>query len=457
MKKFVSLLVSAAIGTSAVSVTSVSAAGKTAAKEKTGMVVLGDSIASGYNVKGQVPYNYGTICGDYLGCDVSNYAVPTSDTEDLLAFIDGMTAAQKSNVADAEYIVVSIGGNDIAEYVAKRLLTYAAKKEDQKFLNEGYTADDIPEKPGFTAMMKMLNIKGEGGIVEYAGKGLSSTLEISNVIGSIGADISSTKSGNEGYIANKVIPNVQEISDRLKAINPDAKILVQNVYQPFQFEPTYIASTYGSTSTNARMINIIRAQVEVIMNAYDEGLKTVDGIDVVDVKAQFTSLDKEPSIAEPGHANYFIDIQTGSISTADIHPNQKGHLAIAAAVLEKIGKLHDDDGLLSKIYDGLSDKDKYPEIALGTYKKVAENEGIILGDVNNDTHVDSVDASQMLKEYTLISTGKTGTFDELQKKAGDLDENGAVDSVDASKVLSYYTYASNATGEIKSLKEYIKK
>lgn len=544
MKKIISVLVSSVIGASAIASMPGSAASKKAAKEKSGLIVLGDSIASGYTLKGQIPYNYGDICGDYLGCDVSNYAVSGDDTDDLLAFIDGMTTAQKSNVADAKYIVVSIGGNDIIEYISKRLLAFAATKTDYKFFNDGYTAADIPEKPSYSVLMKMLNFRGEGGIEEYAGKGMSSLLELSNVVGDIGADLSSTKGDNEGYIANTMIPKVQKVSDKLKAINPDAKIIVQNVYQPFQFEPTFVEANFGSTSNKARILNIVRYQLEAIMDAYTEGLQSVDGIDVVDVKAQFTSLNKEPSNSAPGYANYFVDIQTQRLSEADIHPNQKGHLAIAAAILDKIGELHDDKGLLSEVYNSLSDKGKYPEIALETYKKVAGKEAVIttsttstttttttttkkptttsttsttttsttkkttttsttstttsststtttttttkkpttssttttstttqpvtttttqpapklmLGDVNNDKHIDSVDASQLLREYALVSTGKTSIFDGDQKIAGDVDKNGMIDSVDASKVLSYYAYASNTTGIVKSLEEFLKK
>jgi lysophospholipase L1-like esterase len=521
MKKMISVLVSSVIGASAIASMPGSAASKKAAKEKSGLIVLGDSIASGYTVKGQIPYNYGDICGDYLGCDVSNYAVPGDDTDDLLAFIDGMTTAQKSNVADAKYIVVSIGGNDMIEYISKRLIAFAATKTDYKFFNDGYSANDIPEKITFGELMKILNIRGEGGIEEYAGKGMSSLLELSNVVGDIGADLSSTKGDNEGYIVNTVIPKVQKVSDKLKAINPDAKIIVQNVYQPFQFEPTFVETNFGSTSNKARILNIVRYQLEAIMDAYTEGLQSVDGIDVVDVKAQFTSLDKEPSNSAPGHANYFVDIQTQRLSEADIHPNQKGHLAIAAAILDKIGDLHDDKGLLSEVYNSLSDKGKYPEIALETYKKVAGKEAVVttsttsttttttttsttkkptttsttsttttsttkkptttsttttstttqpvtttttqpatklmLGDVNDDKHIDSVDASQLLREYALVSTAKTSIFDGDQKTAGDVDKNGMIDSVDASKVLSYYAYASNTSGVIKSLEEFLKK
>ncbi len=579
MKKFISVIVSAALGVSAIAAMPCSAEGTKAAK-KSGIVILGDSIASGYTVKGNVPYNYGDICGDYLGCDVYNYAVVGDNTDELLALIEGMNAEQKKNLSNAEYVVISIGGNDIGEYVARKFLEYAASKTDQKFLNDGYTLETIPAKPSISDLMKMINVKGEGGLVEFLSGSYSNALELNSLVSGISANLSYYDERNEGYIANKIIPNVKKAADEIKSVNPDARILVQNIYQPLQLEPTYIAKVYGTDSDKATMINLLRSKFETIMNSFDTELKSVDGIEVVDVKAEFTALDSKPTAKVPGHANYFIDIQTGSLETGDIHPNQKGHLAIAAAVLEKIGKLHDNSNLLRKVYSDISDKDKYPEIALATYKKVAGKEPVITtttttstttttkkpttstttstttttkkpttstttstttttkkpttstttsatttkkpttstttstttttkkpttstttstatttkkpttstttstakktttsltttsatttttttpaptvmyGDVNGDKHVDSVDASQILKEYAARSTGKTGSFTDAQVLAGDVDESGKVDSVDASKVLAYYAYLSNVTGEPKSLKDFINK
>ncbi len=68
------------------------------------------------------------------------------------------------------------------------------------------------------------------------------------------------------------------------------------------------------------------------------------------------------------------------------------------------------------------------------------------GDVNNDSIVDSVDASLILAEYALTSTGKTGSFNASQSKCADVDRSGTVDSVDASKVLAYYSYTSTHLG-----------
>jgi hypothetical protein len=220
-----------------------------------------------------------------------------------------------------------------------------------------------------------------------------------------------------------------------------------------------VEKTYGKQSNYATFISVLRGRCETLMNEYDTKLNAIDGIEVVDVKSQFTSQEKEVSTSAPGNASYFVDIQTGSLKTGDVHPNQKGHIAYAAAILEKIGRLHNDSGLLSQTFNGLSDKDSYPAIALATYKKVA-GEGtpeIALGDVTGDGKINAVDASNVLAEYARTSSGDgKGEFSDAQRKAADIDSNGKIDSLDASRILAYYAYTSTAKETPKSITEFIK-
>ena len=77
--------------------------------------------------------------------------------------------------------------------------------------------------------------------------------------------------------------------------------------------------------------------------------------------------------------------------------------------------------------------------------------------MNNDKHIDSVDASKVLAEYALLSSGKNGNFGEKENKAADVDQNGKTDSVDASKILAYYAYASANRENAVSLSEFLAK
>ena len=67
-------------------------------------------------------------------------------------------------------------------------------------------------------------------------------------------------------------------------------------------------------------------------------------------------------------------------------------------------------------------------------------EGGKLGDANLDGTVDAKDASKVLGEYALLSTGVAGTFTAQQTKNGDVNFDEKIDAKDASRILAYYSY-----------------
>ena len=82
---------------------------------------------------------------------------------------------------------------------------------------------------------------------------------------------------------------------------------------------------------------------------------------------------------------------------------------------------------------------------------------INLGDVNNDSLINAVDASIVLTYYAMMSTNQKGDLNDTQKKAADVDKNGDINAVDASYILSYYAYTSTTQDEIKkTLEEFLK-
>lgn len=79
--------------------------------------------------------------------------------------------------------------------------------------------------------------------------------------------------------------------------------------------------------------------------------------------------------------------------------------------------------------------------------------GALSGDVFADGRVDASDASLLLSEYSLLSTGETSTFTSEQTAAADVNSDGKIDSIDASLVLAYYSRIS--TGGYITIEEYI--
>lgn len=459
MKKALSVLLSTVIGASALCTFSCAAAESSTAENNSilnntvsaaqdgSIVIFGDSIAAGYGLDSDTEYNYGQICADYLGYSVDNYAVSGDTTFDLLNVISSLDDSQKNSVAESEIVIISIGGNDLMQYAAKKILVFAAEKN---LLKEGYTAENIPENPSITHLLLMLDTDA---LKDYANGGLVQMLELNTLLSDIAKNLRFGTSNYDGYIPKTIIPNIESAVEQIKQLNPDARIILQTIYQPLQFDPAYIEAEYGNDSSYTTMLGQIRSNFNDILYTFSDELYAIEGIEVADVFTEFTSLPDNvtPNAANPGYAYYFTDIQESGMNR-DFHPNQKGHLAIAATILRLIGDLHDDSGLLTQVFTGLNDASSYPAIALDTYKEVAGN--FMLGDVNFDLKVDARDASLVLKDYADTASGLDSSLSKYQQKAAAINDDDVIDARDASSLLRYYAFVSSG-GEL-SFEDFLK-
>lgn len=80
-----------------------------------------------------------------------------------------------------------------------------------------------------------------------------------------------------------------------------------------------------------------------------------------------------------------------------------------------------------------------------------------LGDVNGDSMVDAVDASEVLAEYARLSSQQESGFDEAQFAAADVNMDGFTDAVDASNILAYYAYMSVTDGTPMPIRAFLAK
>ena len=450
MKKMIAGIMAAAMTAAAVPAFSVSAADARTQKD---FVLFGDSIAAGVTRDGNVEYNYGDILADYYSGTASNYAVSGDDSDQMLAKIKALSADQKQAVKDAECVVISVGGNDMIYYGCRHMLNFFA---DNGLLNDGFTKDNIPERPSLTQMKDMIKIEGEGGVREYVSdinKGFLVVDEIRNVGLHLRYDM--PDEGYEGYIKNHIMKNISEAAAELKAINPNAKIVVQTVYQPLQISPDFISKSPKLKSYSV-VVNQLRVTLEDIMSEFKKQVvaqSKTDGFEVADVLVDFTSQESGVIKSEknPGHAAYFVDIENDELTEADVHPNQKGHLAIAANIIDVLGEKHDDGGILSDIYENLSDKASYPAAALAKYEAAAGS--WTLGDANFDGYIDARDGTKVLTGYAMSSVGKEG-FRYKEKIAADLNNDGVSDGRDATIILTYYAMAS--ANKATSFEEFLK-
>lgn len=83
------------------------------AKESGDYLIFGDSITTGYGLADKT-MRFATLVSNKLGIAERNYGVDGATSADLLAKINGSEEI-KRNIAGAEFISVSIGGNDLLD------------------------------------------------------------------------------------------------------------------------------------------------------------------------------------------------------------------------------------------------------------------------------------------------------------------------------------------------------
>lgn len=439
MKKIISSVISAVLLFSAASALPAFAESY---GDSVNITVLGDSIASGYGLTDE-EYNYGQIVADYLSGSVENYAVSGYDSAETLAQVRSFDSAQKAQLADSDIVIISTGANDMINYAASSLLDFA---ETNNLLKDGKTADDIPEKPSLQSLKELIdkdalfnftdsfaNIKSFNDRLTYIYQNITYT------------DANPNGANREQIIAKQIIPNINEIVSEIKTANPDARIVLQTVYNPLQLEASYeekMKANYGSTAYIQ-----FKVLFSNITAKYAESLKTVEGVEIADVLTDFSSTDENSQ----KYGWYFTNIQSGR-DKIDIHPTQAGHVAIAATILNTLGETREDGGLLSLTFNGLANADSYPTYALNEYKKAAGD--YCLGDVNADGSIDASDAALVLVQYAMLITEQPITISENQLKACELNNDNTVDSSDASVILRYYAF-SMTNGKGVSLKNFI--
>jgi len=211
----------------------------TAEEKKPVYVALGDSIAAGTGLRNAGKACYGAIVANTNGYEFVNHGVGGHRTADLIARLEEEKVS--ADVAKADIISISIGGNDFILSDMYKMLLDAWTRGDYTYMD---------------------------GIIE------------------------------------SIYENFGIIIAKIKALNPNAMLLVQTLYNP---ESTYKKDVYqaGTDKLNA---------------SYARYLKEHPGsFRIVDVAAAVKPQDK-------------------MIAVDHIHPNAKGHVTIAKAYLRVLAE-----------------------------------------------------------------------------------------------------------------------
>lgn len=250
------------------------------------ILMLGDSIASGYGLD-VADYNYGDYLGDYLGMTPISYAKPGQTTGELLELVNNEEV--QIDIPLASVICVSIGGNDLIDTV------------------EGY----------LNTLLETYNTTN----------GTSLTLkEYVKTVVAVDDDLQTTMIIKLTSLLNKAAntykTNIQQIEASLLEQNPDAKIVVQTVYNPINMENPVV----NGVDYSSKLKQIRKFASEQLLTLND-ALQQTEGLTYVDVNAAFKDTEWVYTNMDPSNGFWQMDV----------HPNALGHAVIAAEILNTLG------------------------------------------------------------------------------------------------------------------------
>ncbi len=228
------------------------------------VVVLGDSIASGYGLEGYVSGDNYSAVGSFgslisaESSEYSNFAVDGRTSSELLSAFDGDISAA---VSGCDKTVISIGGNDFLQPMVSAI--QSAVIENTELINSITEGELSPED-----IIPQISAK---------------ILEAADAV-----DISQTAD------------NINKIMGKIREVNPDGEIYILTVYNPFE-------SAEGMEDFSSMAVDKLSQLNGAIKNAADSS-----GAYVVDVYSAFL-----------GHANEYTNILK-----MDIHPSKDGHSVI---------------------------------------------------------------------------------------------------------------------------------
>ena len=281
--------------------------------ESISVVVLGDSIARGASLDNPENERYSALLAeklknDYKTVDIKNYGIDGQTGEELL---ESIKTAPAEGLADCDYIIVSIGGNNILQF----LTTLEGAEE--------FMAGISPEI--FANYFRYIIAE-----TEEEKQSLAYTCEaISKAFGTLNTTYASEQFELLIDSASKKLETeIPQIVAELKKINPNAEILIQTIYNPYRDMVVTLTDVPEILDMDANGESAVSK-----LNVPIRALADENGYTVIDVYAAF-----EESIKTLTYAG--LDISKASFSL-DPHPNEKGHELIAEVYYNYLTEKYD--------------------------------------------------------------------------------------------------------------------
>lgn len=262
-------------------------------------LALGDSISSGYGLDDKDTQSFVNIFAKTNGFEADDSLTHEGLTSsDLLNMIANGEAPAK--IAEADVISITIGGNDILE----ALYGYLANSYNNAYPDSGLTAADVQ------TILVGNDLEKKNALIEFA------------VIA-----VEDFPESNEASLAlQSFSANFSKIITSIKGANPDVRILVSNLYNPYAFIAKQLVGTDYQEMANA-MSAAFDTGASALGAAIGAGSMTGNYI-VADTYNAFDSATENPcnaSVTVVSAAPLVVDFNL------DFHPNAYGHALLANA------------------------------------------------------------------------------------------------------------------------------
>ena len=263
----------------------------TSAADQPSLLILGDSISSGDGLAaGECGYyDYVAEC---TGASLTNLAKSGSSTEDLLNLIDD--TANQDAIKKADIISISIGGNDLMQPTREYF--------------------DSLKQDGESIIQTLKRVAKEGDPVK--------------LMGNLTAKLRAPRQA--------AIANIPVIEEKLRALNPDAKIVMQTLYNPFEVKQSYLDER-GFSASDIKNYNTFMTYVNNNEKQINNAIAALETVQSAEVGAAFKS----------------DSLIYDRVLQNDPHPTALGHALIAAVILDTIGDVSGKSAKLKATVDGL--------------------------------------------------------------------------------------------------------
>ena len=284
MKRIPALFLAAATAASLMSIP--------AAAEDNSLVVLGDSITSGYGLDGYTAGDNSSAADSFANQlaasyeEYSNFAVDGRTSGELLTALED--ADISAALSGADTVIISIGGNDFLQPMMAALMNAFTENRDLMDYISGLADGTTSSEADGSGMLS--------GFLDGNDEATSAIMQIMQSV---------IKAANSVDVT-AVVDNISDILAHVENSAPGAQVVILTVYDPFE------------GVTGMEMLDVVAREKLAELNSGIAGAAAQNGAQVADVASAFK-----------GNAAELTNITQG-----DIHPSKAGHAAIYSLLCE---------------------------------------------------------------------------------------------------------------------------